>query len=530
MSDRLGGVIFDLDGVITDTAEYHFQAWKRLAEEENLPFDRETNERCRGITRRDSLMVVLGGRPESEARVQELMARKQRYYEESLDRISPADLLPGIADLLDLLDGAGIPIALASASKNARPVCERLGIVNRLATLADGYSVERQKPFPDLFRFAAAGMGVPAARCLVVEDAAAGAEAGLAAGMAVLALGPAERFAEVIAGNGRLTRRDDLRAITLAEIETAAAIDPTWNVVQSGFDPATQHHMETIFTLGNGFFASRGSFEEGYPGESALTLAHGLWDDMPLTFTELANLPNWLRITLTIDGDTFQLDKGRVLDFQRYTNLRQGILRRDVTWQAPNGKIVDLHFERFIAYPREHIAAIRLLATAVSHPCTIIVRAGIDGHVANQDLLHLRVEDQGKGTGEVVWLHARTRHTNRSLAMAATLGIATSSGADIGVTAELCPGFPTLLGAADLKPGHTLQVDKLVALTTDRDPQARPATVAPTPSTATVTGNYTGVVGRALAQLANGGYDRLRAEHVRAWTELWDNGDRKSVV
>ena len=126
---------------------YKRQAWQRLADEEGLTFDREANERCRGVTRRDSLMVVLGGRPESEERLQDMMARKQSYYEALLDQIGPADLLPGVADLLDQLDAAAIPYAIASASKNAPAVCARLGIADRLGMLADGYSVERQKPY-----------------------------------------------------------------------------------------------------------------------------------------------------------------------------------------------------------------------------------------------------------------------------------------------------------------------------------------------------------------------------------------------
>ena len=507
-------LIFDLDGVITDTAEYHYQAWQRLADEEGLPFDRAANENCRGISRRESLLVVLGGRPATEEQMQTMMARKQGYYEESLAQIGPDDLLPGVAGLLDALDAAGIPYALASASKNARPVCERLGIAGRLAALADGYSVERQKPHPDLFRFAAAGLGVAAANCLVVEDAAAGVEAALAAGMPALALGPADRFGGLPA-DGRVTRRDDLRDVTLDELAAAVAFDPGWHVVQSGFDPATQHHMETIFTLGNGAFATRGTFEEGYPGESALTLAHGVWDDMPIVFTELVNLPNWLRLTITIDGDDFRLDQGRVLDFRRYTDLRAGVLRRAVLWQAPNGKTVDLHFERFIAYPRRHVAAIRLLVTAVSHPCAVVVRAAIDGHVANQDLLHLNLEEQGK-SGDTVWLRARTRHTQRALAVAASLSAETSADNGTERAADLCAGQPALLATADLKPGQTLQADKLVAITTDRDP---PAGHAP------ATGEAAGVVARALAEVNGATYDRLRAAHVAAWAGVWRDGD-----
>ena len=508
-------LIFDLDGVITDTAEYHYQAWQRLADEESLPFDRAANERCRGISRRESLLVVLGGRPATDEQMQAMMARKQRYYEESLDRIGPNDLLPGVASLLDTLDAAGIPYALASASKNARPVCERLGIAHRLAALADGYSVERQKPYPDLFRFAAAGLGAPAAGCLVVEDAAAGVEAALAAGMPALALGPADRFGGLL-GRGRVTRRDDLRGVTLDELATAAAFDPVWHVVQTGFAPAAAaelHHTETIFTLGNGRFATRGTFEEGYPGESALTFVHGIWDDMPIVFTELVNLPNWLRLNLTIDGDDFRLDQGRVLDFRRYTDLRAGVLRRAVLWQAPNGKTVDLLFERFIAYPRQHVAAIRVLVTAVSHPCAVAVRAGIDGHVANQDLLHLNLADQGKN-GDAVWLRAHTRHTGRAVAVAASLAAETSAADSLPLAPDLCPGYPALSAAADLKPGQTLQLDKLVAITTDRDP-SQTSEVADT----------SGVSTRALAELSGATYDRLRAEHVAAWGAVWREGD-----
>ena len=504
----LQAVIFDLDGVITDTAEYHYQAWQRLADEEGLPFDRAANERCRGVTRRDSLLVVLGGRPETDARLAELMVRKQRYYEASFDKIGPDDLLPGVAALLDELDGADIPYAVASASKNARAVCERLGIAGRLGTLADGHSVARQKPYPDLFRFAAAGLGVPAARCLVVEDAAAGVAAALAAGMAALALGPAERFDELVDGD-HVTRRDDLDGITLDELRAAADPETGWRVVENAFDPAAQHHMETVFTQGNGRFASRGSFEEGYPDESALTFAHGIWDDMPITFTTLVNLPHWFNVTIRLDGEEFRLDRGQVLDFRRTADLRHGLLRRDVLWRAPNGKIIDLHFERFHAYQADHLGAVRLLATAVSHACRIDIRAGIDGHVANQDLLHWHLVEQGGEPGHV-WLRTRTHHTAREVVVAARLAAELPSGEAVRPAVDSCPGFPALALTADLEPGQTLQVDKLVAIATDRDPMPHEGDL----------------VGRALAEVAEPtSYDSLRRDHVAAWAHVWRRGD-----
>ncbi|MDX1521155.1 MAG: glycoside hydrolase family 65 protein, partial [Anaerolineae bacterium] len=93
--------------------------------------------------------------------------------------------------------------------------------------------------------------------------------------------------------------------------------------------------METVFTIGNGVFATRGSLEEGYPGDHPLTLAHGIFDDVPVFFTELVNLPDWLDVALQVDGQLFRLDQGAVFHFRRSLNLYQGILRREVRWQSP---------------------------------------------------------------------------------------------------------------------------------------------------------------------------------------------------
>jgi kojibiose phosphorylase len=187
------GVIFDLDGVLTETAEYHYRGWQRLADEEGIPFDRQANEAMRGLSRRDSLLHLLGGRPRTEEQIEEMMERKNRYYLESIKDISSADLLPGALELLDELRSAGIKVAIGSASKNAQEVIQRLGIADRVDSISDGYSVTRSKPAPDLFLHAAAQVGLAPEHCVVVEDAGSGVEAALAAGMRAVGLGPVER-------------------------------------------------------------------------------------------------------------------------------------------------------------------------------------------------------------------------------------------------------------------------------------------------------------------------------------------------
>lgn len=192
-SSPIRGVIFDLDGVLTDTAEYHYLAWRKLADEEGIEFNRKANEALRGISRRASLMLIIKNKKYSELQIQEMLARKNRYYVEMIANITPQDLLPGAMALLDELRQQGIKIAIGSASKNAQMVVERLGIVDQVDAIADGYSVQRPKPAPDLFLYAAQQLGVPPKQCLVIEDAAAGIEAALAAGMWAVGLGPSER-------------------------------------------------------------------------------------------------------------------------------------------------------------------------------------------------------------------------------------------------------------------------------------------------------------------------------------------------
>lgn len=188
-------ILFDLDGVLTDTSEYHYRAWKRLADEEGIPFTRQENdEHLRGVSRRESLMYIIRGRNYSEDQIQEMMDRKNRYYNDMIKNMTPNDLVPGGRQLLQEIRDAGIKVAIASGSKNAQIVLDRLEIMTYLDGVADGYCIVNSKPAPDLFVYAAGLVNVYTVDCLGVEDADAGIEAIKTAGMQALAIGPIERF------------------------------------------------------------------------------------------------------------------------------------------------------------------------------------------------------------------------------------------------------------------------------------------------------------------------------------------------
>lgn len=188
-------IIFDLDGVLTDTSEYHYQAWKHLADDEGIPFTHEENDaHLRGVGRRESLLYLLKGRKVSEQQMQEMMDRKNHYYNDLIKNMTPKEVVEGGQQLLEEIRRAGIKTAIASSSKNCQVVLDRLQITHYFDGIADGYSVTNGKPAADIFVFAAGLVATPTASCLGVEDADAGVEAIKTAGMQALGIGPAARF------------------------------------------------------------------------------------------------------------------------------------------------------------------------------------------------------------------------------------------------------------------------------------------------------------------------------------------------
>jgi len=183
--------IFDLDGVIVDTARYHYLAWKRLATELGVDLTLEDNERLKGVSRGRSLDIILelGGISLGELEKERLANKKNTWFVDYIERMAPEEIFPGVKSLMLGMREQGIKLALASSSKNAKTVVQLLHIRDEFDAIVDGTMITHTKPHPEIFLMAAQMLGVEPANCVVFEDAEAGIEAAIAAGMKCVGVG-----------------------------------------------------------------------------------------------------------------------------------------------------------------------------------------------------------------------------------------------------------------------------------------------------------------------------------------------------
>lgn len=188
------GFLFDLDGVIVDTAVFHFQAWRRLAQKLGGDFTEEQNEQLKGVSRVDSLKKIIEwtGASVSDEEFQTLMIEKNEWYLELVQGLGPQDALPGALNFLQTAYDQGIKIALGSASKNAPMILEKLGITPLFTAIIDGNNVVNGKPHPEVFLKGAEALGLEPSECVVFEDSIAGVQAAKTGGMSSVGIGDAE--------------------------------------------------------------------------------------------------------------------------------------------------------------------------------------------------------------------------------------------------------------------------------------------------------------------------------------------------
>ncbi|ECC0865680.1 beta-phosphoglucomutase [Listeria monocytogenes] len=201
MTTALKGVVFDLDGVITDTAHYHYLAWKKTAESIGIEFDEAFNENLKGVSRIDSLLLILkkDGRENdyTEEQIEALAADKNDFYVSLLKEITPADVLPGIKELIVDLKKQNLKCAIASVSKNARTVLSALEMEQEFDYIVDAAKITKSKPDPEIFVEACRGLGLETSEVVGIEDAQAGIEAINAAGIISVGVGSGLRDADM---------------------------------------------------------------------------------------------------------------------------------------------------------------------------------------------------------------------------------------------------------------------------------------------------------------------------------------------
>jgi kojibiose phosphorylase len=242
-----------------------------------------------------------------------------------------------------------------------------------------------------------------------------------------------------------------------------------WTVQETVFDPATMHHSETIFTIGNGYLASRGTFEEGHPAEWRTTFLHGVLDVIPIAYTEIANMPDWTAVYVDLDGETFRMDHGTVHDYQRTLDLRTGELTRSLRWVSPSGSAARLEFRRFASFADEHLAVVTVRVTPEQHSA-VRVRVPVTsaaGNLNEKTWLALHTDHQATlGDDTVVGVHVTTMDGRYSTAVAARV---LPVGDPNATTRWEMPGACAVVVEYDGAPGHAVGVDKVVAYETSRD-------------------------------------------------------------
>ena len=310
-----------------------------------------------------------------------------------------------------------------------------------------------------------------------------------------------------------------------------------WQISENTFDPKKLHSRETVYTIGNGYFGTRGTFEEGYPRANPATLLFGVFDRIDIGKEELANAPDWVPIKLFVNGERFRLDQGKILHYQRTLDMEHGILQRTVQWESPGGARIEVTSERFASLADEHVGAIRYSVTALEPETTgenidVALWSSFNLAVGNYDLMHWETVEQ-RYQDELIWFHTQTRHS--AVQLAQTMSFTTEAP---DFRKQLAPSdiAPSIRLYGELAPGETVTAEKVVVMYTSRDVddpvQAALAhhreIINATPAELEADKHYTLQVDgttmiRPCVRLPI--YEMLLEAHKQAWQSYWQISD-----
>ncbi|WP_404380357.1 beta-phosphoglucomutase family hydrolase [Knoellia locipacati] len=567
-------VIFDMDGVVTDTAAVHAKAWKNLFDEV-LPelavmptssFDVSEDYRryVDGRTPEDGVRAFLASRklelPEGEAddprqrgTVRGLAARKQQLFSEQMAE-SGAVAFPSSVVLLRRLRAVGIPTALVTSSRNSQAVLEAAGVGDLFDVRVDGGDALRLslpgKPDPAMFLEAAHLLGVDPARSVVVEDAEDGVRAGAVGGFGlVVGVDRTGNRAELLVAGAHIVVED----LAGLEIDTAFAepsehwcadasvsSDP-WILAYDGFAPAMEGTREALCTLGNGYWATRGSAPGStasgvhYPGTYLAGVYNRLSSDIGGRVVEnehLVNAPDWTWLTVgPPGGQPYVPGSADMVSCHQELDLRRGVLTRVCHYRDNVGRTTRVTSTSLVHLTRQHLAVLETTVEAEDWSGPLVIRSGIEGRVANRNVAadrlladrHLEPVAALEVDRETVLLDVVTRQSRVHIAMASRSRVTLGDAGVVEVERRLLHDDPGYVGheiVLELRAGQPVTIEKVVAVATSRDP----ALSSPILSA-------TGRIARAPTAAA------LLRTHEAAWGRLWERfgvdmraGQRQSLA
>lgn len=550
-SDTFEAVIFDMDGVVTDTASVHAGAWKALFDEvipqlapDAAPFDETLDYRrsVDGRSREDGVRAFLATRgidvPESGdgVTIESLAARKQHHFDLYLEE-NGVKAYPDTVTLLNRLRSRSVPIGLVTSSRNADRVLEAAGVKQYFDVFVDGNRARELglpgKPDPATFLEAARELQVRPARAAVLEDSVAGVAAAANGGFGWV-VGVSRRGGT--AGGLRVAGAH-LVATDLSNLDTRLEAahpgwaggetesDP-WRLHYTGYDPATEPLRETLCTLGNGYFATRGAAPESsdnaphYPGTYLAGVYNRLQTDLGGHVVEdehLVNAPNWLQLTFRVNGGNwFSVDDVELLDYEQTLDLRRAVFTRELRMRDGVGRITKVTQARFVSQAASHVAGLGMTIEAENWSGDITVRSGIEGRVANRNVpeyrllanQHLEPRVIEQVDAESLLLEMETNQSGISIAMAARTRVS----ADSVVLHNLHRTLKTDAGGwiaqdidVELTKGVPLTVEKTLVVNTSRDRAISSPSLSATTS---------------IRRMPN--LQTLLSDHERAWRVLWN--------
>ena len=548
---NIDAIIFDLDGVITKTAEVHSHAWKKMfdsylkekAENENTEFIEFTSNDyltyVDGKPRYDGVKSFLESRnielpfgsPEDSTEnvtVCGLGNRKNEAFNEVLKN-DGVEVFPSTVKLMERLKGEGIRLGVASSSKNCEAVLEAAGLSHLVETRVDGVVSAKTglngKPAPDIFLTAAKNLGCDYSRSVVVEDAASGVAAGKNGNFG-LVLGLArENNEQALYENGADVVVKDIVDFDFEEIEKwfeEGSEEDSWKINYYGYDASREKSREALLTVGNGFFGTRGAMEESsankynYPG----TYIAGVYNRLATPISgrdiwneDFVNVPNWLAIRFKIEDEPWiNLNEINIENLHRCLNLKTGLLSRSMIVTDAEGHKTLVESERMASMHNPHLAAIKYKLTALNYTGALSIASALDGTIINEGVdryktlnsKHLEPVEQG-GENNFSFLKVKTSQSNIEIAEATKL----ISKQDVNFGVSTDDGIVYTYADYEIQKGKSVEIQKIVSIFSSLETDGDILLEAKNSLKSIIDFNY------------------LFSASKLSWTELWSKADIK---